>query len=158
MSAFEIKPLTPEEERDLRIDLGDRSEKSDHPRQRVPGIGLVDCQCDECREADDARDMLRVFATLDEVRRAGRRVAELQPAAHATTQEEADLWAAFYRAVGGDALDVVPARLDPDGTAKPRTRLVGHARRGDCIGPGSVVADAIEDTRTGKRTPLGRTA
>lgn len=147
--SFEIKSLTPEEERDLRIDLGDRSEKPDHPKE---------CQCQECREADDARDMLRVFATLDEVRCAGRRVAELQPASHATTQEEADLWAAFYRTVGGDALEIVPARLDPDGTAKPKTRLVGHARRGDCIGPGSVGADAIEDTRTGKRTPLGRTA
>lgn len=46
------------------------------------------------------------------------------------------------------------ARLDADRKAKPRTRLVGHARRGDCVGPGSVAADAIEDVGTGARTPL----
>jgi hypothetical protein len=48
-----------------------------------------------------------------------------------------------------------PARLDADRTAKPKTRLVGHAKRGDCVGPGSVQPDALEDTATGKRTPLG---
>lgn len=57
--SFEPKPLSAEEERDMRIDLGDRSEKPDHPPK---------CQCEECREADDARDMLRVFASLDQVR------------------------------------------------------------------------------------------
>jgi hypothetical protein len=47
-----------------------------------------------------------------------------------------------------------PARQDPDGNATPKTRLIGHARRGDCIGPGSFGADAIEDTTTGERAPL----
>jgi len=47
-----------------------------------------------------------------------------------------------------------PARLDADRKAKPKTRLVGHARQGDCVGPGSVPADAIEDTETGERTKL----
>lgn len=46
------------------------------------------------------------------------------------------------------------ARLDADRTAKPKTRLLGHARAGDCVGPGSVNADTLEDTGTGKRTPL----
>jgi hypothetical protein len=48
----------------------------------------------------------------------------------------------------------VPARVDADKTAKPLTRLIGHARRGDCIGPCSVDADALEEVETGKRTPL----
>lgn len=47
-----------------------------------------------------------------------------------------------------------PARLDASKTAKPKNRLVGHARQGDCVGPGTVQADALEDTATGKRTPL----
>lgn len=46
------------------------------------------------------------------------------------------------------------ARLDADRKAKPRTRLVGHARTGECVGPGTVQADALEDVETGKRTPL----
>lgn len=46
------------------------------------------------------------------------------------------------------------ARLDADRTAKPKTRLIGHANAGHCLGPGSVPADALEDTETGKRTPL----
>jgi hypothetical protein len=47
------------------------------------------------------------------------------------------------------------ARVDADKTAKPKTRLIGHARRGDCVGPSSHPADAIEDVETGERTPLG---
>lgn len=79
--SFDIKPLTPEEERDLRIDLGDRAEKPDHPPigTGVRPDGTIEthpCQCDECREADDARDMLRVFATLDQVRTAARAVVK----------------------------------------------------------------------------------
>jgi len=46
----------------------------------------------------------------------------------------------------------VRARLDADAAAKPLTRLVGHARSGDCVGP-HVQADAIED-ETGSRTEL----
>ncbi len=46
------------------------------------------------------------------------------------------------------------ARLDADRTAKPLTRLVGHARFGDCVGPGTTPADALEDVETGDRTPL----
>lgn len=49
---------------------------------------------------------------------------------------------------------VAPARLDAEGTAKPKTRLVGHARAGDCVGPGTVFADAIENVATGERTSL----
>jgi len=30
-----------------------------------------------------------------------------------------------------------PARLDKEGTAKPRTKIVGHFREGVCVGPGS---------------------
>ena len=33
------------------------------------------------------------------------------------------------------------ARLDADKTAKPLTKLVGHAKIGDCVGPGVTVAD-----------------
>lgn len=47
-----------------------------------------------------------------------------------------------------------PARVDADRKAKPKTRLVGHARQGDCVGPGTVAPDAIEDTATGVRTKL----
>jgi hypothetical protein len=47
-----------------------------------------------------------------------------------------------------------PARLDTDGTAEPKTRLLGHGRFGDCQGPGITKADTLEDTATGKRTPL----
>lgn len=37
----------------------------------------------------------------------------------------------------------------------PRTRLVGHVRAGDCVGPSSAVADlALENVETGERTPL----
>ena len=49
-----------------------------------------------------------------------------------------------------------PARLDRDGTAKPLTRLVGHARVGDCVGPGTVKPDALEDTETGVRIILSQ--
>ncbi len=47
-----------------------------------------------------------------------------------------------------------PARLDAEGTAEARTRILGHGRAGDCHGPGITRADSIEDTRTGERTPL----
>ncbi len=47
-----------------------------------------------------------------------------------------------------------PARLDADRTAKPKTRLVGHAKVGERVGPGLVQPDAIEDTTTGERTSL----
>jgi hypothetical protein len=46
------------------------------------------------------------------------------------------------------------ARLDADRTATPLTRLVGHGREGDCLGPGTTQADALEDIATGKRTPV----
>jgi hypothetical protein len=46
------------------------------------------------------------------------------------------------------------ARVDPTETAKPLTRLLGHGRFGDCQGPGITKADTLEDTATGKRTPL----
>jgi hypothetical protein len=36
-----------------------------------------------------------------------------------------------------------------------KTRLLGHTRPGDCIGPGSISADTLEDVETGERTPLG---
>jgi hypothetical protein len=49
---------------------------------------------------------------------------------------------------------VEPARLDADRKAKPRTRIIGHGRAGDCQGPGITRPDAIEDTETGERTPL----
>jgi|SRR5271165_3805265 len=47
-----------------------------------------------------------------------------------------------------------PARLDEDRTAKPKTRLVGHVKAGERVGPGLVQPDAIEDTTTGERTSL----
>jgi len=47
-----------------------------------------------------------------------------------------------------------PARLDEDGTATPKTRLIGHAQAGERVGPGLTRADAIEDTTTGERTSL----
>lgn len=36
------------------------------------------------------------------------------------------------------------ARLDTDGTAKPKTKLVGHFRSGDCVGPGTPSVDGYE--------------
>lgn len=74
----EIKPLTPEEERDLRIRLGDQAMKPDHP---------TECDCDECEQAEDARETLRLLAALDEARAASERLLALladkngQPAA-----------------------------------------------------------------------------
>jgi len=50
-----------------------------------------------------------------------------------------------------------PARLDPNGTAEPRTRLVATVRGSGsiCFGPGSLAEDiAIEDTATGVRRSL----
>jgi hypothetical protein len=42
---------------------------------------------------------------------------------------------------------------------QPRTRLVGHVRAGDCVGPASAVADlSLEDVATGERVPLGWTS
>lgn len=46
------------------------------------------------------------------------------------------------------------ARLDADRTAKPRTRIVGHARVGDVAGPGITKPDAYE-AEDGARTALG---
>jgi hypothetical protein len=46
------------------------------------------------------------------------------------------------------------ARLDADGTAAPKTRIVGHARHGDVAGPGITKPDAYE-AEDGGRTPLG---
>lgn len=37
------------------------------------------------------------------------------------------------------------ARLDADKTAKPLSRIVGHARAGDCIGPGNPPGDEYRD-------------
>jgi len=48
------------------------------------------------------------------------------------------------------------ARLDADKTAKPLTRLVGHIRPLQRVGPGLVKADAIEVVATGKRTQLAK--
>lgn len=63
-----------------------------------------------------------------------------------------EVWAKVER---GELVHVpTPARVDADRKAKPKTRLVGHARQGDCVGPGTVEADSIEDTATGERTPL----
>jgi hypothetical protein len=47
-----------------------------------------------------------------------------------------------------------PARLDRHGTEKPKTRLLAHAGRGDCVGPGTTPPFALEDVETGARTPL----
>lgn len=37
-----------------------------------------------------------------------------------------------------------PARLDPDGTEKPRTRIVHHPRAGQRVGPGMELQGAVE--------------
>jgi hypothetical protein len=47
------------------------------------------------------------------------------------------------------------ARLDANRTAQPKTRLIGHGELGHCLGPGSIQADALENTETGERIPLG---
>ena len=47
----------------------------------------------------------------------------------------------------------IRARLDTDGTARPKTRLLGHVHAGSCVGPGTVQADCLED-ETGHRIPL----
>lgn len=47
------------------------------------------------------------------------------------------------------------ARLDIDGNAAPKTRLIGHAHATACIMDGvTVTADALENTATGERTSL----
>lgn len=46
------------------------------------------------------------------------------------------------------------ARLDPEGTAKPLTRIVSHARAGDCVGPGSALNQPEYETEAGERISL----
>lgn len=51
------------------------------------------------------------------------------------------------------------ARLDADGTAKAKTRIVGHARPGDVVGPGVPARRLEHEAEDGGRTPLdGRRA
>jgi hypothetical protein len=47
------------------------------------------------------------------------------------------------------------ARLDADGTAKPKTRIIDHPKQGDCVGPGMALKDPeLENLETGERTSL----
>jgi hypothetical protein len=46
------------------------------------------------------------------------------------------------------------ARLDPDGTAKPKTRIVGHPRVGDAIAPWLMPRNPEYEAEDGTRTSL----
>ena len=48
-----------------------------------------------------------------------------------------------------------PARLDADGTAQPKTRIISHPNPGHCFGPGMALKDPeLEVIATGERIPL----
>lgn len=46
------------------------------------------------------------------------------------------------------------ARLDPDGTAEPKTRIVHHPNREHCLGPGTKLSKPEYEDESGKRIPL----
>lgn len=46
------------------------------------------------------------------------------------------------------------ARLDPDGTAKGKTRIVNHPKAGWCVGPGIALRNPEYEDQNGNRTPL----
>jgi len=46
------------------------------------------------------------------------------------------------------------ARLDADGTAKPKTRIVSHPKRDHCVGPGMKLRRPEYEAEDGTRTPL----
>ncbi len=46
------------------------------------------------------------------------------------------------------------ARLDVDGTAEPKTRIVHHPNREHCLGPGTKLSKPEYEDESGKRTPL----
>ncbi len=48
----------------------------------------------------------------------------------------------------------VKARLDADGTATGKTRIVAHTREGGCFGPGMPLVDLQYEAEDGTRTPL----
>lgn len=47
------------------------------------------------------------------------------------------------------------ARLDADGTAKPKTRIVHHPNRDHCVGPGMKLNRPEFEAEDGTRIPLG---
>jgi hypothetical protein len=48
------------------------------------------------------------------------------------------------------------ARLDADGTAKPKTRIVHHPNRDHCVGPGTKLNRPEFEAEDGTRIPLGK--
>lgn len=46
------------------------------------------------------------------------------------------------------------ARLDADGQAKPKTRIVNHVKQDWCVGPGTPLHNPEYETETGERIPL----
>lgn len=46
------------------------------------------------------------------------------------------------------------ARLDPEGTAKGKTRIIHHPNRDWCVGPGIALVDPELETEDGSRIPL----
>lgn len=51
---------------------------------------------------------------------------------------------------------IVPARLDPNGDAKPLTRIVHHVNPDWCQGPGMPLHNPEYESETGERIPLRR--
>lgn len=49
---------------------------------------------------------------------------------------------------------VAPARLDADGTARPKTRIVHHPVAGNCFGPGVPLRDPEWESESGERIKL----
>ena len=56
----------------------------------------------------------------------------------------------ILRAKNGTA----PARLDPDGTERPKTRIVSHPKAGWCVGPQSALRRPELEQEDGSRVRL----
>lgn len=64
----------------------------------------------------------------------------------------------IQKAMLAESRETAKARLDADGTAKPKTRIIQHPKEGWCIGPGMALRKPeLENTETGERIPLSAT-
>ena len=99
----------------------------------------------------EEREAKRYFANhLVDVVTIGRRVAARQPAAFATSKEDADRWAAFYKALNASPVDAMLAL--PEGTLGQR--IVGASERAACE---ARIAELEEERDEARRCLLANT-
>lgn len=58
------------------------------------------------------------------------------------------------RKAKGRHVECKPARLDAEGTAKPKTRIVNHPKSGWCVGPATVLIAPEYEDENGDRISL----